>query len=96
MKNEIDRWNFDMDVELSSCLKLCKQKCIMGIWHIQCLAWLLEMIMTIMVIKMVVMMMVRMTDDDDDARTNLGLPLAPGSTHDDDNAQASFETLNWG
>ena len=52
--------------------------------------------MTIMVIKMVVMMMVRMTDDDDDARTNLGLPLAPGSTHNDDNAQASFETLNWG
>ena len=35
-------------------------------------------------------------DDDDDARTNLGSPLAPGLTHDDDNAQASFETPNWG
>ena len=43
-------------------------------------------------------MMVRMTDDDDDddARTNLGSPLAPGFTHDDDNALASFGTLNWG
>ena len=51
-----------------------------------------------MVKLLLVMTMVMMTDDDDDddARTNLGSPLAPGLTHDDDNAQASFETPNWG